>query len=92
MCICRRNNFHLCAGNARHLQALLAAATKLGAFLRPQAAAGAGGRSGAASEARAMTVNDFLFAAGLDHVNLFSLIRWGCCDLASRLYQVLPVQ
>lgn len=62
------------AGNVRHLQVLLAAATKLGAFLQPHTAAtGNGGQSGC--EARAMTVNDFLFAAGLDHINMFSLTR-----------------
>lgn len=64
------------AGNARHLQALLAAATKLGAYLQPPAAGDAGQPGGVQqAAAQAMTVNDFLFTAGLDHVNMFSLIR-----------------
>ena len=66
----------LYAGNARHLRALLAAATKLSAFLQQPQGTGAGSSIGAAPAAgRAMTVNDFLFAAGLDHVNMFSLVR-----------------
>jgi hypothetical protein len=70
----------LCTGNARHLRALLAAATKLSVFLqepqgiRPGSSAGTA-PAPAAAAGRAMTVNDFLFAAGLDHVNMFSLVR-----------------
>ncbi len=75
------------AGNARHLQTLMTAAKKLSAFLQPAAAAGGGGNEMAA--ARALSVNDFLFAAGLDAVNMFSVIRCGpsqrlpegCCSI-----------
>lgn len=63
------------AGNARHLQTLMTAAKKLSAFLQPAAAAGSGGNEMAA--ARALSVNDFLFAAGLDAINMFSVIRCG---------------
>jgi hypothetical protein len=70
----------LCTGNARHLRALLAAATKLSAFLQQPQGLLPGSNIGtapaaAAAAGRAMTVNDFLFAAGLDHVNMFSLVR-----------------
>lgn len=66
----------LCTGNARHLRALLAAATKLSAFLQQPQGSSAGAAPAAATAAgRAMTVNDFQFAAGLDHVNMFSLVR-----------------
>lgn len=70
----------LCTGNARHLRALLAAATKLSAFLQQPQNILPGSNIGtapaaAAAAGRAMTVNDFLFAAGLDHVNMFSLVR-----------------
>lgn len=72
-----RFSTRLAPGNARHLQALLAAATKLGAFLQPPTA-GDAGQPGEVQQAaaQAMTVNNFLFTAGLDHVNMFSLIRY----------------
>jgi chromosome transmission fidelity protein 1 len=68
----------LAPGNARHIQMLIRAAETLAT-----AAAGGGNRVGGArgaaaqpqSQARAVTVNDFLFASGLDNVNLFKLVR-----------------
>lgn len=68
------------AGNSKHIQTLTSLASLLLAAL--------GGGSGAAGEAcgrvgaqqqqqpaRLQTVNDFLFSAGLDNINLFRLIR-----------------
>lgn len=69
------------AGNARHLQTLMTAAQKLGSFLQQAAAGGDGGGGGNggttvhAAAAKALSVNDFLFAVGLDNLNLFSVLR-----------------
>ena len=53
------------AGNAKHLQNLLAVT----ALLKPAC------QQGGSAAAAVRTVNDFLFATGLDSFNLFSLIR-----------------
>ena len=63
------------AGNARQLRALMAVAIKLLAFLRLDAELGAATAATEAMAPRSMSINDFLFAATLDNVNLFSLIR-----------------
>ncbi len=73
------------AGNSRHLQTLLVVCGKLLHFLgnrsqsHPEAAPmPSGGRSSkvAALEATVYTVNDLLFAAGLDDINMFRLTRY----------------
>lgn len=53
------------AGNAKHLQNLLAVT----ALLEPAL------QQGGSAATAVRTVNDFLFATGLDSFNLFSLIR-----------------
>jgi chromosome transmission fidelity protein 1 len=67
----------LAPGNARNVQALIRAA---GALERAAAGGlGAGAANGGAAPAnapRAVTVNDFLFATGLDNVNLLRLARY----------------
>ena len=68
------------AGNSRHLQTLLLVCAKLLRYLgerSPPAPAGVGCRGVKAATAGATVnaVNNFLFAAGLDDINMFRLIR-----------------
>jgi chromosome transmission fidelity protein 1 len=73
----------LSAGNLRHLGTLLLAARAMqrAVAAAPAGAAGApadvAGCSGAA--ARVLKLNEFLFEAGIDHINLFKLSRF-CRD------------
>ena len=74
------------AGNVQSLQALMSVARKLAAFLQPPAASALPAAS-QVEEGVALSVNDFLFNAGLDNVNLFAIVR--CChpqvDCESRM-------
>ena len=79
-----RHCSHTCAGvgagNSRHLQTLLLVCSKLLRFLgeqSPSTPAFTASRKleGAGRAASVLTVNDFLFTAGLDDINMFRLIR-----------------
>ena len=73
------------AGNSQHIQTLAFVARTLldclekgvppGAPQAGQKVPARAARSPAAAPARVLTVNDFLFATGLDNVNLFQLLR-----------------
>jgi len=75
------------AGNSRHIQTLLGLARTLLGCLeaglpdRPPCAAAQrptarpGGPGSEDPTTRVLTVNDFLFATGLDNINLFQLLR-----------------
>lgn len=78
------------AGNSRHIQTLIGLASALlgclEAGLPVRAPCGTqlgpptplmGARADAAA-ARVLTVNDFLFATGLDNINFFQLLRRAC--------------
>ena len=84
------------AGNSRHLQTLLLVCGKLLHFLgscsasRPEVDPlpdGVRQSQLAAGKAAVYTVNDFLFAAGLDDINMFRLTRCvgGACNLRVRI-------
>jgi hypothetical protein len=72
---------HAGAGNSKHIQTLTSLATLLLAALRGNGGASgepcsrAGGVQQQQQPAALQTVNDFLFSAGLDNINLFRLIR-----------------
>jgi chromosome transmission fidelity protein 1 len=78
-----RYRARLSAGNLRHLGTLLLAARAMqravAAAAPPGAAASASGADVAAGAARVLKLNEFLFEAGVDHVNLFKLARY-CRD------------
>lgn len=73
------------AGNSKQLQTLLKVCTKLLQFLGPEAGVStlqchpqqseAGRGPGPPGSGVARTVNDFLFAADLDDLNMFQIVR-----------------